>query len=246
MASTREKEPGLISPNALRKSIGWTGILLPAFLIVGNWIFSECDIIASSISHYYYTRTGPWLVGALFAVGMFLVSYKGYGKDYIASGIAGIAAVFIAMFPTNAETMVPAESNLVDVCKLFELKEHKLRNAIHYGSAAVFFLTLAYMSIFLFTKYDKVDGKTREKKIRNGIFRTCGIIILVAVVLIGLYGLLRDEMRGLARYKPVFWLEWVALFAFGISWLVKGEIMLRDYSIYKNQPRRGGSSNSNK
>lgn len=28
--------------------------------------------------------------------------------------------------------------------------------------------------------------------------------------------------------KPVFWLETVALLAFGTSWLVKGELVLKD------------------
>ncbi len=53
---------------------------------------------------------------------------------------------------------------------------------------------------------------------------------MVAIILIGLYESSNGE-TGWSRYKPVFWLEWVALLAFGISWLVKGEIVLKDHSL---------------
>ncbi len=84
-----------------------------------------------------------------------------------------------------------------------------------------------YLSFFLLKAKDK---KRRKRKIRNKIYRTCGVIIMVAIILIGLYKSSNGEM-GWSRYKPVFWLEWVALLAFGISWLVKGEIVLKDHSL---------------
>jgi hypothetical protein len=38
--------------------------------------------------------------------------------------------------------------------------------------------------------------------------------------------LLKDT--AIAAIKPVFWLESLALWAFGISWFVKGETLWRD------------------
>ena len=39
------------------------------------------------------------------------------------------------------------------------------------------------------------------------------------------------ESKGIGnfeKYKPIFWFESLALVAFGVSWLVKGEIILKD------------------
>jgi hypothetical protein len=46
------------------------------------------------------------------------------------------------------------------------------------------------------------------------------------------YGIFENEFVGLKAHHPVLWLEWIALFAFGISWLVKGEFALRDHTVY--------------
>jgi hypothetical protein len=32
----------------------------------------------------------------------------------------------------------------------------------------------------------------------------------------------------LLKFSPLFWLEAVAVFAFGVSWLTKGEVILAD------------------
>lgn len=233
MGSYSFREPKLISAYAVRQAIGWLGVFLPAFMIIGNSLFQECDIIRSSISHYYYTITGYWFVGILFAVAMFLISYKGYDRrDVIASSVAGFSAVLIALFPTNIESLVPAAMD-IDSCALFSLPENKIRNAIHYGSAALFFITLAYMSLFLFT--ESRGEKSPKKIIRNKIFRTCGIIIFIAIVLIALYGIFEERLPNLGDYKPVFWLEWIALMAFGISWLIKGEVVLKDSNLKSNK-----------
>lgn len=42
---------------------------------------------------------------------------------------------------------------------------------------------------------------------------------------------MRADFPLLRGYKPVFWLEWGALTAFGISWLVKGGLFLKDKPI---------------
>ena len=39
---TPNQDPRLISFSALRKSIGWLGILLPAAMLTGNFLFGNC------------------------------------------------------------------------------------------------------------------------------------------------------------------------------------------------------------
>jgi Na+/melibiose symporter-like transporter len=70
---------------------------------------------------------------------------------------------------------------------------------------------------------------TKQKKKRNKIYQWCGIIMLGGILLIFLYFLfLKNIFPQLTNIKPVFWLESFALWAFGISWLVKGEVLLKD------------------
>lgn len=219
-------DPRLISYLTLRKTIGWLGILLPAAMILGNAVFGYCYTIQSSVSHYYYTVTGNLLTGILCAVALFLVAYKGYNRhDQLTNTLAGCLALLIAFFPTDLQTMAAPGTDR-PACVLFVLPNHALRNAVHYASAGGFFLTLAYISWFLFTKGDVYP--TAEKLLRNRVYRSCSVVIITAVLLIGLYGIFGERGDAISRLKPVFFLEWIALLAFGISWLVKGEMVLKD------------------
>jgi hypothetical protein len=51
--------------------------------------------------------------------------------------------------------------------------------------------------------------------------------MLACIVLIAVYELFLSG-TGLAELKPVFWLESLALWAFGLSWMTKGEVLLED------------------
>jgi hypothetical protein len=210
----------LISFQALRKAIGWLGLSLPAAMLLGNYLIEGCTSIQDSNSHYYYTVTGDLFVGILCAVGLFMFTYKGYTRlDNWASSLAGFSAILIAMFPTN-------DNSLNKCSNVMQLPLSHTRNMIHYGSAAVFFTILALMSLFLFTK--SKGKKSNRKKARNKIYRICGVVMLLAIATIAVYGMLGTARESYAKYHPIFWLEWVALIAFGTSWLVKGELVLKE------------------
>jgi len=220
MAQKSTKDPRLISYDTLRKAIGWLGILLPAVMIAGNYALGNCHVLQDSNSHYYYTVTGNLFTGILCAVALFLIVYKGFNLlDNIVTSLAGCFAFGIAMFPTN--------ENSADSCAIIHLPLNELRNDVHYWFAALFFITLAFISLFLFTK--SKGPTTKLKQTRNKIYRICGTTILVTVALLAIYSLSDDEsFQQFDKHKPIFWLEWVALTAFGISWLVKGKLILED------------------
>lgn len=216
------KDPRLISFKTLVQSIGWMSVLLPAAMLVGNYLFGHCYAIQDSVSDYYYTITGDLLVGMLCAVALFLISYKGYPGDRLdgfLSTSAGILALGVAFFPTNETS--------ADNCAIIHLPLNELRNNLHNVFSAALFLILAAISLFQFTKSRGVVI-TRQKKQRNRVYRICGVLMLICIVLLALYTNLRDTMPWLKAYKPVFWLESAALLAFGISWLVKGGLFLKD------------------
>jgi hypothetical protein len=220
-AKSIKEDPRLISFQTLRKTVGWLGISLPLAMIAGNLLFTRCNCLQDTVSHYYYTVTGDLFVGILSAVALFLFAYKGYdSKDNWWTCLAGFFALCVALFPTN--------NNSSDSCAISSLPNHEVRRVIHYFSAAAFFLILAGISLFLFTK--SKGTFTKEKKWRNRIYRICGIVILLCIAAVGLYGLSKGDSPW-SRYKPVFWLEWAALIAFGVSWLVKGEFFLEDGSL---------------
>ena len=142
--------------------------------------------------------------------------------DKISSNLAAFFALCVALFPMN---VYPSHY----YCNILYRSISSWRNYVHYGSAGAFFLTLAAMSYFLFTK-TKDDDKanmTPQKIKRNKLYRICAVIMCVAIVLIGSLNI-KVIGNALEPYKPIFVLETIALWAFGLSWLTKGEFLLKD------------------
>lgn len=218
--SASKSEQLIISFLSIRKAIGILGIALPIVLLLGTFILNDCDEIQGSISAYYYTVMRNAFVGILCAVSFYLFSYKGYDKkDRILSGLCGLASLGVAFLPTSVD---PPLTNCVS-----EIVEGSIISTLHFLSALAFFSLSAYVSIFQFTQGGLAP--TTQKLKRNSVYRICGIVMIVCILLIGLYtGLLKKQFPGLVDLNPIFWLETFALWAFGISWLVKGEFLLED------------------
>lgn len=181
--------PLVVSHLTLRRMIGIAGFILPIVL----WANEQRD----SISNYYYGSMRDYFVGSMVAIGAFLAAYNGYDwRDAVAGRIAGAAALLVALCP----------------------HQHPQYGFMHFVGAVVFLLTLAYFSLYLFTRHDGVSI-TREKSNRNKIYALCGLLILVGV---------GGTVAGVAFGKSIFWWEALAVIAFGTSWLVKGEIILAD------------------
>lgn len=218
----------IVSYLTLRKAIGYIAILIPIILVVGSVIFGNCTEVQSSISDYYHTVMRDGLVGCICAISFFLYTYRGYDvKDFWATRLAATFALLVAFFPTiyTDEVVVP--------CNAVRILDNELINTIHFSSALLFFLTLAYISLFLFTKSDKTKSQLSAPKVnRNRIYRLSGYIMLGCLLLLALYfAWLRYAFPGLKGYDPVFWLESIALWAFGISWLTKGEVFYGDRPV---------------
>jgi hypothetical protein len=203
----RDNSGQVYSYLTLRKTVGWIGILLPFVLMFGaNLIFGE-DMPLFDISMYYYTGMRDVFVGAMCAVGLFLFFYRGYDKwDDWAGNIAGFCAFCIAWFPTTKIGM------------------QNLTGNIHFYAAAIFFLVLAFFSLFLFTRNG--ENPTKQKLKRNRIYIICGLIIIVCVIAVKIYFSFFQKVYPASPF--VFWNETAALTAFGISWLTKGGTLYPD------------------
>lgn len=92
------KNPHFLSFLGLRKAIGIIGIAQPFVLWFGKPLLDKIlqmeSRVPSSVSGYYYTPMRDVFVGSLCALGVFLVSYKGYERiDDIAGDIACVSTI---------------------------------------------------------------------------------------------------------------------------------------------------------
>lgn len=194
---------------ALRKAVGIIGITLPFAMMLGVSTVFGTDALQDSISHYYYTGMRDVFVGALCAVALFMFFYSGYDKrDDWLGNMAGIFALAVAWFPTT-------EEGAIDVIGM-----------IHFGSATALFICFAVFSMWLFTKSKKGVEPTPKKLKRNRVYRICGVIIILSILAMFIYSVFIEDNYHIQRF--IFWGETVALIAFGVSWLVKGEAILGD------------------
>lgn len=202
----------VISYLTLRKVIGILGVLFPFVLALGAAIVFH-DGLARSLSHYYYSGMRDVFVGTLCAIGLFLLSYKGYTREDDRAGDLGcVFAVGVALFPTHATP-----------------EDHGIVGYIHLIFATLFFLTLIYFSLVLFTKTSPIVAMTVQKNLRNKIYKACGYTMAICIILIAIYKFLPSAAASrLESLKPVLLLEAIAILAFGISWLVKGGSLLAD------------------
>lgn len=221
MANPKNGQNQLLSFLMLRRAIGFVGIALPIVLITGTFIVgnANCMTIQNALSDYYHTIVRDIFVAVLAVLAVFLFSYKGPDKiDGIAANLAGIFSLGIAFFPTSIKT-----------CNQWDAYENPL---VHNISAVAFFLVLTYFSLFLFPKMDTKTPPTPEKLQRNKIYRICGWVMLVSIVIVGVNMLFLDQTEPWNNYPITLIFEWVALWAFGISWIVKGEMFLEDKVNY--------------
>ena len=203
----------VVSYLGLRKAVGIIGFTLPFVLAFGKMLLQGPGI-QGSISGYYYTEMRDVFVGSLCAIGIFLMSCRGYDKrDEIAGWLACGFAIGVALFP--ATPYLDADSRDI------------LIGRVHYGFAALLFLTLAYFCLALFTQTDPEKIPTPQKLKRNALYRVCGCVILVCIALTAIVAL-PSVKPVVEKFSPVFWLESGAVVSFGVAWLTKGETILKD------------------
>ena len=184
----------------LRAMLGALGMLLPWIVVLLIGYFPD------SISATWYTNACTVFMIILGSSSVLLISYKGYEKiDDILTTVTGIFGLGICLFPCSPEIGLglPLPTPF--------LIPHNVSNIIHLFCAITFFILLAINSFFLFTKSSGV--MTKNKKIRNIIYRVCAIGMLVSFAFL-----------LLPPFRIQIWLvETIALAFFGISWLTKAD-----------------------
>ncbi len=217
------RNPLVLSYLGLRRAIGVIGMSLPFVLALGGLLLDGRGI-QPSMSDYYYTGMRDVFVGSLCAIAVFLCSYRYDRPDAIAGAVAGVAAVGVALFPTTRGGLEAGQD---------------AAGVVHLVCAAVFFLTLAWFCLGLFTRTHPDVPPTPAKRRRNAVYRVCGGLVLLGVAASALSPLLPANL--VAAVHPVFWAEALAVVAFGVAWFVKGETILQDAGSPRPGRERAGS-----
>lgn len=195
---TSENTGTVFDYRALRLLMGIIALTLP-FLVT---LLSSSPL--SSISASYYTEARDAFVGMLFIVGAFMWAYNGHTiKEAVASKIASVAAICVATFPTSC-----------DVC------ETTIISITHYGAAVILFAILAYFCFGPFRLNTK--GKKGKKGRRSKIYFVCGWIMVGCMLSLFIAKLILSD-ETLEALRVTYWVETIALVAFGFAWIVAGK-----------------------
>jgi ABC-type amino acid transport system permease subunit len=233
----------VISYQALRKLIGLLGMALPFLCwgvnslvnhldLLNNPLFVDvdkalpyeaADNLKSSVSHFYYTASGPLFTGILITVAIFLLCYKGnpikpnddkyaWLSDNRLASFAGVCALGIVVFP------IGSDDKITDNIHIFVASAFAA--TVHLSFAALFFVSIAIMCIVNFRRHpNKVFVHTQE----GNLYLVCGWGILICLLVLAIYSFTPWHSQAWVPYSFVYIVEAMMLILFGIAWLVKGK-----------------------
>ena len=166
-----------------------------------------------SISATYYANDKIFMIGLLYAITIFFFSYKGYDyKDRITSLIEAFSSFVIISFPCYTP-------GIEDKVGLFQLPIF-VSDTVHCIGASVLFITFTFNVLYLFRLSE--PEPTEKKILRNKIYLTCGIIMIVFIILQVITTFI--EFNFIPQWFPTTWFnEFVMLEAFGFAYFVKSE-----------------------
>lgn len=246
--------PIVLDLKSLTAIVGVIALAMPLVLYFGARIIGYCNQSSIS-HYYFLPFFGSVFVGSMGFIGVFLLCYKGHTKlDRIFALIAGVAAFLVAIFPTAKDgcaktdflgrafvewsaTASPNPTVFYDIVLLdLSFPDGGLTSQhVHVAAAAVLFLILGYFAFWSFRR-DNGEGVaitatgtpvvSAQKARRNFVYLICGIVIFVCIAILLWLALTHDTSDGVTNIlPPVFAYEMVALFAFGISWIIKGRLV---------------------
>ena len=224
LSRSTSTNPVVISYYTMRRMVGFVALILPFALAAGSILAALLGpahdfphpLLQRSLSDYYYTPMRNLYVGSLCAIAAFLACARGYDlRDEITGYLAGAVTFGVACCPT----FNPRGVNYTQLDFAFGF--------IHTVLAALMYLLLSYICMFLFRKSSPEKPLTRRKRNRNRIYQTAGLIMIACMM--AMTGLTIRSVVERRHPSPwLFWCESLALFAFGIAWLTKGEGSMRD------------------
>ncbi len=225
-ASRPKTDSLVVSYMGVRRAVGFMGLLLP--IILGPIGLLVGIPIQDNMSSYYHTPLRDVFVGTLCAIGVFMFVYRGYTRiENWTANVGCLSALGVALFPLDAGSD--------------PLYQRSLIGYVHTFSGGLFFLNLTVYSLYHFPIRGKEDAERWKDTAecdshpieRNIVYITSGLVILISLLAMGGYLLLVPDhwKRWLNGYNFLFWMEWVAVWAFAAAWLTKGRTIFAEIAI---------------
>lgn len=243
MARDRLSEHIIKTYGTLRIGIGVLAIALP--IILAGIGFKYGVILQDSISAYYHAFVTTqqfsdllaiagngvmrnWFVGILWAIGVFLFLYRGYGRrENAALNIAGILLIIVAMFPMDW--------TCGEVCP---------KVSVHGVAAILFFASIGYVCIFRSGDTLELVKDLNDRQSYLRWYRIIGLVMWTFPLVVALLEFLQLRPFGT---RTVFFIEVVGIWAFAAYWLIKSREVYRtnaDFLACNNKlekaPRKPG------
>lgn len=205
----------LVSFLMMRIAIGVLGIALPVVLVVVDVTVFH-NGAHGSLSAYYYSGVRDVFVGMLCAIAIFLVCYKvaTRGRENLAATVAGVAVLGVALLPTHRPS-----GSLAATTPLQDWLTESNTATVHYICAFVFISLLAVLSYYFGLREGKRPPRSNARSPRfwRSFHIGCAVVIGIAVV----YMFVTTRFDVWDDYSLLIG-ETVAVWAFGVSWLMKG------------------------
>jgi hypothetical protein len=222
-----KKHGSIFSHDQLRLIVGFVAFALP--LLVKN----KSSVLLTSISASYHTEAHDIFVGSLFVIATVFFAYNGHGSiwELVISKLGALAAACAAIYPTACDTC-----------------SSDIKSQVHGIAAFILFASIVYFCFGPFSKAakEKMDkalkaleeakqkaeaGKqkaaqkaTNEARERLVVYWICGSVSAICMLIIAAANFMLpvETSRALQiTYRG----EYVAMWAFGIAWLVAGKII---------------------
>lgn len=190
----------------LRIGLVVIGVALPLVVLFAGGILHHVWL-NPSISDYYHPgpdarpffTTRDFFVGGLFAAAACLYLYKGFStRENVALNSAGVFACFVALLPTGLGN------------------DHGLVPILHATSAVLFFLCIAYVSLFHSRDTLRLLTPARRAHFAQQYLWTGMALIVSPLVAVVFSYTLEGRFRAF-----IFWAESFGVWAFAYYWLVK-------------------------
>lgn len=187
----------------LRLGVGVIGVLLPLALPLGNWIAARLDgrtgedAWPGSMSGAYYTSTRDIFVGALCALGIFLIVYRYNKLNDVMGTIAGTCALGVALFPTAPGSGGDIGRQTISV--------------FHQIFAVALLTSMAAFCLFMY----RAPGVKERSYVRRP-YLVAGVLILAFMALAAAAAATKVGDDWLIT--PLYLCEWLSVWSFGFAW----------------------------
>lgn len=206
----------------IRTLVGLIGVALPTALLLGDSALPGNPLLRGSLSAYYHSGVRDVFVGSLCAIGVFLIAYRVFERnlDNLLGTSAGAGAILVALFPTGR----PPIGDIPQTPLQQALGEDFVKT-VHFVGAALF-ITCCALVCLSFGRREGERGQDRANASGRArlsphtwmwIHRTCGWLIFAALAFVVLTNVVGRFDEHSLLYGEIF-----SIYAFGISWFLKG------------------------